>query len=148
MRNRFILLADLPLIAIAAFGAFALRFDWVFVRHRPEFLGFVLAVLILKPIVFSTFGLYNRYWRYATATDLLTVTLAVSAGRDRFAQILAAGLGIGIGLQAFIILGGTLRVIPLTGITAPFLSYGGSSMVTSFLVLGLLLHLWSERERI
>jgi cell division protein FtsW (lipid II flippase) len=66
---------------------------------------------------------------------------------DRFAQLLGAGLGLSLGLQAFIILGGSLRLIPLTGITAPFLSYGGSSMVMAFVALGLLIRLWSDRTR-
>ena len=67
MRNRYILLADLPLIAIAAFGAFALRFDWLFLSYRPEFPGYLAAALLLKPVVFLPFGMYQRYWRYGTA---------------------------------------------------------------------------------
>ena len=63
MRNRYILLGDLPLIAIAAFGAFALRFDWVFGNYRPEFLPFLLVSLVVKPVIFYTFGMYARYWR-------------------------------------------------------------------------------------
>jgi cell division protein FtsW (lipid II flippase) len=59
---------------------------------------------------------------------------------DGFSKLLAAGLTFGFGLQAFIIIGGVLREIPLTGITLPFVSYGGSSVVANFLVLaGLLL---------
>ena len=77
MRNRYVLLGDLPLIAIAAFGAFALRFDWLFLHYRPEFVPFLLLVLVTKPLIFFAFGMYTRYWRYATANDLLTVWLAV-----------------------------------------------------------------------
>jgi cell division protein FtsW (lipid II flippase) len=59
---------------------------------------------------------------------------------DGFSKLLAAGLTFGFGLQTFIIVGGVLRIIPLTGITLPFVSYGGSSVVANFLVLaGLLL---------
>jgi len=59
---------------------------------------------------------------------------------DGFSKLLAAGLTFGFALQTFIIVGGILRVIPLTGITLPLVSYGGSSIISSFIVLaGLML---------
>jgi cell division protein FtsW (lipid II flippase) len=60
--------------------------------------------------------------------------------QDGFSKLLAAGLTFGFALQTFIIVGGVLRVVPLTGITLPFVSYGGTSVVANFLlVAGLLL---------
>ena len=60
--------------------------------------------------------------------------------QDGFSKLLAVGLTFGFALQTFLILGGILRLIPLTGITLPFVSYGGSSVVANFvLVAGLLL---------
>ena len=60
--------------------------------------------------------------------------------QDGFSKLLAVGLTFGFGLQTFIIVGGILRLIPLTGITLPFVSYGGSSVVANFILLaGLLL---------
>jgi cell division protein FtsW (lipid II flippase) len=59
---------------------------------------------------------------------------------DGFSKLLAVGLTFGFALQTFIIVGGVLRIVPLTGITLPFVSYGGSSIVANFLLLaGLLL---------
>lgn len=58
--------------------------------------------------------------------------------KNLFYKILAIGISSLFGIQSFIILGGVLKVIPLTGITLPFVSYGGSSMLTSFVALGIL----------
>jgi cell division protein FtsW (lipid II flippase) len=56
---------------------------------------------------------------------------------DRFGQILAAGIGILIGVETLIILAGVTKMLPLTGLPLPWMSYGGSSMVVHFLLLGI-----------
>ena len=72
--------------------------------------------------------------------------IAVDATRP-FSKLFAAGLATIIGFQTFIILGGVTRLIPLTGITLPFVSYGGSSLVANFVVLALLLRISDETSR-
>jgi cell division protein FtsW (lipid II flippase) len=63
--------------------------------------------------------------------------------RDGFVQLLATGFATILGIQTLIIIGGVTRLIPLTGITLPFISYGGSSLLTNFLIVGLLLYMSS-----
>ncbi|HEY4752931.1 MAG TPA: FtsW/RodA/SpoVE family cell cycle protein [Candidatus Limnocylindrales bacterium] len=64
-----------------------------------------------------------------------------AAAQDDFRALLAAGLSLVIGIQAFIIAAGNLKLIPLTGITLPFISYGGSSLLANAIAIGLLLAL-------
>jgi cell division protein FtsW (lipid II flippase) len=104
----------------------------------------------LIPYVNSDFiysALAQELGLIGAAALLLVFMLFVARGMkialqadDGFSKLLAAGLTFGFALQTFIIVGGVLRLIPLTGITLPFISYGGSSVVANFLLLaGLLL---------
>lgn len=66
---------------------------------------------------------------------------------DLYAKLLATGLAATLGFQVAIIVGGVLRLFPLTGITLPFVSYGGSSLVTNFLLVALVWAISGERRR-
>jgi cell division protein FtsW (lipid II flippase) len=104
----------------------------------------------LIPFVNSDFiysALAQELGLIGVAALLLVFMLFVARGMkialqadDGFSKLLAAGLTFGFAFQTFIIVGGVLRIIPLTGITLPFVSYGGSSVVANFVLLaGLLL---------
>jgi cell division protein FtsW (lipid II flippase) len=90
---------------------------------------------------------------FGACAVILTYLLFVARGfktailaRDSFSKLLATGLTAIFALQVFVIVGGVTRVIPLTGVTLPFISYGGSSILANFVLLALLL-LVSDRAR-
>jgi cell division protein FtsW (lipid II flippase) len=75
------------------------------------------------------------------------IALQVPSRFRGFEQLMAVGLTTILAVQTFIIIGGNLRLIPLTGITLPFVSYGGSSILMNFLIIGLLLRVSAGPER-
>jgi cell division protein FtsW (lipid II flippase) len=91
-------------------------------------------------VVAEELGAVGAFALLALALALVFRGLRVAVlARDDFSAMLAAGLTISIGLQTLIIAAGIVKLIPLTGITFPFVSYGGSSLLASFIVVGLLL---------
>jgi cell division protein FtsW (lipid II flippase) len=99
--------------------------------------------------VFSAIG--EELGLLGTMAVLIAFLLLVGAGfrvavlaERPFSQLFAAGLTAILGIQTFLILGGVTRLIPLTGITLPFISYGGSSLVANFVILALLLRISDE----
>ncbi len=125
--------------------------------------GFGQAALTVPGTSFQLLPAPQTDMIYAVITDelglfgacavLITYLLFVARGlktaqlaRDSFSTLLATGLSAVFALQVFVIVGGVTRVIPLTGVTLPFISYGGSSIVANFVLLALLL-LVSDRAR-
>lgn len=68
------------------------------------------------------------------------VRIALSASSE-FERLLSTGLILLLGFQAFVIIGGTLRILPLTGVTLPFVSYGGSSLISNYVILAILMRI-------
>jgi cell division protein FtsW (lipid II flippase) len=102
---------------------------------------FIFAVVVAELGVFGAAALICIYALVA-ARGFKTAVMAP----DGFSKLLAAGLTAIFALQAFVIIGGVTKVIPLTGVTLPFVSFGGSSVVANMILLALLL-LVSERSR-
>jgi cell division protein FtsW (lipid II flippase) len=106
----------------------------------------IYAVITNEAGLFGAAGLIGAYLLF-TYRGFKTAMLA----GDGFSKLLAAGLTSVLALQVFVIVGGVTRVIPLTGVTLPFVSYGGSSIVANMVLLALLLivsdHARSERMR-
>jgi cell division protein FtsW (lipid II flippase) len=112
--------------------------------------GFVPAIhtdFIFAALV-EEFGLLGGIGIIACFALLITRGLRASLwNRDPFASLLSAGVTLSLGLQVMLILAGNLRLMPLVGVTLPFMSYGGSSLLTSFVGVGLLMLLSGGGEK-
>ena len=104
--------------------------DFIFAALAEEWglVGVLAAVGLLAVVVFRA------------------LRIAANA-RQPFGQLLAGGLAALVGLQALLIMGGVVKLTPLTGVTLPFMSYGGSSLVSAFCLVGLLLRLSAMNAR-
>jgi cell division protein FtsW (lipid II flippase) len=102
---------------------------------------FIYAVITMELGLFGACGVILIYGLIA-ARGFKTAVMAP----DGFSKLLATGLTAVFALQAFVIIGGVTKVIPLTGVTLPFVSFGGSSVVANMILLALLL-LISDRAR-
>ena len=104
--------------------------DFIFASLGEE-LGMIglFAILVLYVLLFE------RGMKIATAA------------KDGFGTLFAAGISFTIALQCFIVIGGVTRLIPLTGLTTPFLAAGGSSLVANWIIIGLLLRISDNARR-
>lgn len=95
---------------------------------------FIYAAVVEETGLFGAIGLISLL-----AIFLMRGLRVALCAPDLFRRLLAAGITAYIGIQSLLIIGGNIRILPLTGVTLPFLSYGGSSLLTSFISLLILL---------
>jgi cell division protein FtsW (lipid II flippase) len=99
--------------------------------------------------IFAAVGEELGFAGTVSVLALFSLVIAVGLGisfrsRDMFRKLLAAGLTFVFAVQTFLIIGGVVRVVPLTGITLPFMSYGGSALVGNLILFALLLRISHE----
>jgi cell division protein FtsW (lipid II flippase) len=104
---------------------------------------------LTSDMVFAAIG--NQLGLVGASAVVIAFVLMVGSGlqiaqraRSDFARLVAVGLTTILGFQAFFIMAGVLRLLPLTGITLPFVAYGGSSLVTNYILIALLIRISDE----
>jgi len=98
-------------------------------------------------IICEELGFFRSIFVILAYVYLFVLGIAVAKkAPDNFGRILAVGITTSIVVQAFINIAAMLGLIPLTGVTLPFISYGGSSLIISFILIGILLNISRQAE--
>lgn len=126
------------LLAFAAGGSFGQGVG----QGSPTFIPVVHSDFVFSALA-EEWGLLGTITVIACVGILVVrgLQIAVKQERRSYLTLLATGLSLLIATQSFLIMAGVLKIVPLTGVTLPFLSYGGSSLLASFVIIGLLLRL-------
>ncbi len=128
--------------AIAAGGLFGEGPGQSNVGHLPE-----ASTDLIFAVIADELGLVGASALLFGYLLMVGAGLRVAVRCDRpFEKLLATGLALILGVQTFVIVGGVTRLIPLTGITLPFVSYGGSSLIANYVLLALLLRISHDTE--
>ncbi|HEY3810767.1 MAG TPA: FtsW/RodA/SpoVE family cell cycle protein [Acidimicrobiales bacterium] len=128
--------------AIAAGGLFGEGPGQSNASHIPE-----ASTDLIFAVIANELGLVGASAMLFGYLLMVGTGLRVALRCDRpFEKLLATGLSLIIGVQTFVIVGGVTRLIPLTGITLPFVSYGGSSLIANYILLALLLRISHDTE--
>jgi peptidoglycan glycosyltransferase len=128
--------------AIAAGGLFGEGPGQSNASHLPE-----ASTDLIFAVIADELGLVGATALLAGYLLMVGTGLRIAVRCDRpFEKLLATGLSLILGVQAFVIVAGVTRVIPLTGITLPFVSYGGSSLIANYILLALLLRISHDSE--
>ncbi len=108
--------------------------------------------IVQSDFIFAAFG--EELGLFGTTLLVVAFALLVGSGlrvalraRSDFSKLLAAGLITVLGFQAFFIMAGVVRLLPLTGLTLPFVAYGGSSLAANYLLIALVMRVSDEGER-
>jgi cell division protein FtsW (lipid II flippase) len=130
------------LLAFAAGGAFGQGIG----QGAPTFIPVVHSDFVFAALA-EEWGLLGVVTVIACIAILVTrgLQIAIQQQQRSFPALLSVGLSMLIATQSFLIMAGVLKILPLTGVTLPYLSYGGSSLITSFVIVGLLLRLSALR---
>jgi cell division protein FtsW (lipid II flippase) len=116
-------------------------------RGRPDLTYFAESDFII-PSFGEELGMIGVFALLVLYALLVERGLRTSLGtRDGFGKLLAAGLAFSVALQCFVVVGGVTRVIPLTGLTMPFLSSGGSSLLANWTLVAILLRISDHARR-
>ena len=118
MSPRLLQLSDLPILAASAVGAFFLRFGTGALDHPRVVIWYVIAALVVKPVVFAAMGMHSRYWQYAGIQELKVIANAVAVASIAMGVAALAGVAtgrLGEGFSPVIVLSDALLTLVLFG---------------------------------